>query len=189
MNCGNCLVDSVQVVELVGGKCPKCGTLYHEAGGGFDPANALLLIADAPEAVRHIDLDRLREDTGENWPAMRDWLLGQQIGRHVRRRLMELAIVEAAVDGILAAGYAVAVDNGGDSYEVKPTQEKATIMAGLFATDDEKLIAIHPTGFSAGWVQMVYGNDGYDVLCDWTRSMHTPLAAAIGLSEKFEREL
>jgi hypothetical protein len=32
MNCGECLMSKVQIVKLVNGVCPDCGTDYNETG-------------------------------------------------------------------------------------------------------------------------------------------------------------
>lgn len=40
----------------------------------FQPANALLLVADCPDQLRACDVQRLADDCGQNWPAMREWL-------------------------------------------------------------------------------------------------------------------
>jgi hypothetical protein len=85
----------------------------------------------------------------------------------VRTRIkIENEICTAVVDALLAAGFAIAVDNGDE--ESKPTTDRAAILEGMFQTDQEHLYAYAGNGKFFGWVFLEYGNDGYDVISDYT---------------------
>jgi hypothetical protein len=107
------------------------------------------------------------------------------------RQRVEKIIVRAVVNAAVAAGYSVAVDNGGDEYEYKGADRRACL-ATMFATDDERLYLFTAEqaarGFkrSAGWVYFVYGNSGWDVISDYTTNLENLLAPALKLAEKYE---
>jgi diguanylate cyclase (GGDEF)-like protein len=49
----------------------------------------LQLVADSPETLRPIDIDRLKDDLGKDWPEMSSWLLKQDISDRVRHGILE----------------------------------------------------------------------------------------------------
>lgn len=75
---------------------------------------------------------------------------------------------------LLAAGYEVAVHNGGKTYEVDFTTNYTAIAAGLFHCDEEHLctrkIDQYPVP-TQSFIYLVYGNSGWDVVCDWGLSL------------------
>ena len=83
------------------------------------------------------------------------------------RQIVEKEIATAIVDSLLAAGFRIEVDNGDE--ETLPIADRATILKSMFLTDEERLFVFkknEPDWF--GWVYLVYGNDGWDVLSDYT---------------------
>lgn len=103
---------------------------------------------------------------------------------------MEHAIITAAIKGLLEANYKISIFDGEET-ALKATSDSAAILGALFATDEETLI-VHSNrdgkSFPFGSVQLIYGNDGYDVIADYTTSLETALTAAIKLGEKYESE-
>lgn len=83
----------------------------------------------------------------------------------------ERQIVEAVVDRALRLGYGIAVWNGGDLPELDTNVDREQILEALFATDEETLELRTADGAYYGFVRFVYGNDGWDVLCDHSASM------------------
>jgi hypothetical protein len=81
------------------------------------------------------------------------------------RIAMEQEIVTRVVDALLAAGCSLATD-----YDQIPTRDRAVILSSLMETDDDRLI-VRP----AGWVYFVYGNDGFDVVSDYTTNLEAIL--------------
>jgi hypothetical protein len=84
---------------------------------------------------------------------------------------MECRIVTKVVRDLLKAGFLLNVYNGGDDNEhelPKPSTKANEVLAAMDATDDEYLIVFKADDLKAGfsWVRFVYGNDGYDVVCD-----------------------
>lgn len=108
-----------------------------------------------------------------------------------QRIAAEKRIVKAAVKGLLAAGFRLAVDNGGDELEVNPTFNQKDILAGLFHCDEERILVfpeggIHQANEYMGWVWLVYGNDGYDVICDYSTNLEGYLTEAAAIADKIE---
>jgi hypothetical protein len=84
-----------------------------------------------------------------------------------RRILTERKICFKLVDVLLAAGCSITHHNG-EYAEVKRSTDKAAIRAAFFATDMEKLAAFNADGSQVGWWSLVYGNDGWDVISDYS---------------------
>ncbi len=102
------------------------------------------------------------------------------------RQLVEKKIVRRMVSDLLKAGFALNVDNGGDDMELpKPSTDKKLVLATLFATDDERLFVYKPVecGGYVGWVWFVYGNDGNDVINDYSVNMESHMAGVKKLAD------
>jgi hypothetical protein len=117
---------------------------------------------------------------------------------NVRARIkIERIIARRVVWDAIAAGFALNLDNGGDDFELpEPTTDKKKILNEMFATDDERLYFFQPNAKCNkgkppkewkwfGWVYFVYGNDGYDVMSDWTCNLNDVLKGAEAVSRKY----
>lgn len=85
------------------------------------------------------------------------------------RQIVEKEIATAVVAALLKAGFILAVDNGdndGREYEIV-SANAVRIVKAMFQTDEERLYAIKDHE-PVGWVYFVYGNDGWDVVSDYT---------------------
>lgn len=98
----------------------------------------------------------------------------QHVERLIARRLI--------LDG-LRAGYTISVDNGEDGATM-PAQNVTAIMAIMFETDEEYLIFQKTNGFR-GWVRLIYGNDGWDVINDYTVNLDHIMGGANALADKY----
>jgi hypothetical protein len=99
-------------------------------------------------------------------------------------REMEAAIVRNAVHELLDHGFTLSVDNGGYDYEIDRSVDAEAVIAELMNTDEERLLA--RTGDKIkGWVHFIYGNDGYDVICDMTVSLEPYLPDTLALAESY----
>lgn len=85
------------------------------------------------------------------------------------RRSLERRIVRAVVNEALKQGYTVTVydGEGPDALAIDKSTRQADIMAAIMSTDED-LMVFHKDGKRTGAVYLVYGNDGYDVICDHT---------------------
>lgn len=115
------------------------------------------------------------------WPVGRycnDWI------KRMNKKEMEAAIVRNAVHELLDHGFTLSVDNGGDDYEIDRSTDAEAIIAELGHTDEDRLLA--RTGdVIKGWVHFVYGNDGYDVICDMTVSLEPYLPDTLAIAEGY----
>lgn len=94
-----------------------------------------------------------------------------------QRIAAEQDIVTRTVDALLAAGYALQTDIEGDPRPTRPTRDRAAILAQLMAVDDEYLgVFLDNHKRADGWVRFVYGNDGWDVVSDYTTNLESVLA-------------
>jgi len=97
---------------------------------------------------------------------------------------IEERIVRNAVHELLDHGFTLSVDNGGDDYEIDRSVDAEAVIAELGHTEEDRLLA--RTGDSIkGWVHFVYGNDGYDVICDMTVSLEPYLPDTLAIAEGY----
>ena len=83
------------------------------------------------------------------------------------RQKFEREICTAVLDALLAAGFEISVDNGGEEFELENSADRDAILKAMFLADEDRLYAIKNKQH-IGWVYFVYGNDGWDVLSDYT---------------------
>ena len=88
-----------------------------------------------------------------------------------QRQAIERKIVEQVIDAAFANGYKIWIDNGGDWDEVIFCETAADAKREIMHTDEEYLhIYKVEDGVQKGygWVWCVYGNDGWDVIADYS---------------------
>ena len=83
------------------------------------------------------------------------------------RQMIEKGIAKRVVRSAIAAGYTVSLWDGGE-YAVKRSRKLSEIVDAMFAVDEESLEIRDTEGGMIGTVWMVYGNDGFDALSDYT---------------------
>ncbi len=91
---------------------------------------------------------------------------------------LEARIVKKTVRALLDAGYLLRVADGESLRPEQPTGSSTDILSELMLVDDEYLQAIKDAHTS--WVRFVYGNDGWDVINDYTVDLEdvlTPVTA------------
>jgi hypothetical protein len=101
------------------------------------------------------------------------------------RQEVERKIASALIQEALDAGYHISVNNGGDKDEIQPSTKKDVILNAMFATDEEHLLFYNEEGKKVGWVWFVYGNDGYDVISDYTTNLEHIMTEANKISEHY----
>jgi hypothetical protein len=111
------------------------------------------------------------------------------------RQSIERRIYSRIVKDALAGGFNVSVYDG-EEYALKHSTSYKAIMDAGFSTDADVLVIYrdtkdHTTGDAGrvGFVSLVYGNCGWDVISDYTASdeMETLLSGADTLADKLER--
>jgi hypothetical protein len=102
------------------------------------------------------------------------------------RQSIERRIVGRIVADALAMGYLVSVNDGEETTLKRSTDRKA-IIAAMFTTDEDRLLFHHPDQKEAfGWIYLVYGNDGWDVVNDYTTNLSVLMTGAERLAETLE---
>jgi len=112
------------------------------------------------------------------------------------RRAIERRIIRQVCKSALAAGYAVSVDCG-EGLEIRRSRSLGKIMAAIMATDEDRLLFHKPTDDLAelrhdgayqvrpfAWAYLVYGNDGWDVVSDYTTNIEDMMRPANELAER-----
>ena len=85
-----------------------------------------------------------------------------------KRQDVEIRIIKATVKALLDAGFELNVFDGETHYAMARTW--ADVKKAIYETDEDYLIA-WKEGKRFGWVRFVYGNDGWDVICDYTTNL------------------
>lgn len=102
----------------------------------------------------------------------------------------EQQITRQCIADLLAAGYELTVNNGGDTNEIPWTKDAGLVLKTMFETDEET-IGVRQPNQTAGlihWVFFVHGNDGYDVINDYSSSLEQVLTNMNVLVEKLNKE-
>jgi hypothetical protein len=88
-----------------------------------------------------------------------------------QRIALEKEIVGKLVDGFLSQGYKLGV-NDGEETTIQNSNDRESLLSALFTTDTDYLL-IYQNDKRAGWIFLVYGNDGYDVVNDYTVNLES----------------
>lgn len=105
------------------------------------------------------------------------------------RQKIEKQIAASAIADLIEAGYEVTV-NDGEEDTVERSTEPGKIAEAMMTTDEDYLIVYLPgVPARAGWVRFIYGNDGPDVINDYTLSLEKVLAKTFELAEQLEDEI
>jgi hypothetical protein len=93
-----------------------------------------------------------------------------------KRQAVEARIVKATVRTLLAAGFKLSVDDGGDELAITDSTNYSAIIDALMNTDEDYLLireeSVQPKRL-IGWVRFVYGNDGWDVIADYSITLES----------------
>lgn len=86
---------------------------------------------------------------------------------NVKNRIaLERRIVSRIVKDAIDLGYTISVFDG-ESYPIQGSADYRAVMRSAFSTDEDTLI-FREQGRRIGSVYLVYGNDGYDVVANYT---------------------
>jgi hypothetical protein len=85
-------------------------------------------------------------------------------------RELETQVLTTLIDGLIEEGYTLTVSYGEGQYGVKKSKDRDAILADLWACDEEWL-HVHKDGKAIGQVFLIYGECGYDVICDHSESL------------------
>lgn len=100
----------------------------------------------------------------------------------VRGRIrLERLIVRSLVNEFHKQGFSFLVDDGGSEFIPCATPSEA--LDALLNTDQDQL-GIVQNGETIGWILLVYGNDGWDVMSDWHTNLDQYMPRTLALVEK-----
>jgi len=103
------------------------------------------------------------------------------------RQQAEKDIAMAFVRSAIEAGYTVGVDCD-DEELCAPTRDAKEIEKNLMQCDDEHLF-VYKDGKQIGWVWLIYGNEGWDVISDYTTNLEPLMDAPNKRSDFWEKRL
>ena len=92
------------------------------------------------------------------------------------RQNVEREIAQLTIKTLLAAGYQLAIYDG---EEVHPKTRRAhKALEAMMQTDEDYILVFVPDQPKRhiGWVRFVYGNDGWDVINNYTTNLERVLA-------------
>jgi len=102
---------------------------------------------------------------------------------HERRIEMERRMVRCLVRELLSHGFKVG--NWNEEWLIEPCRDEAAILADTMVCDIEWMSA-YDGDRHVGTVMLVYGNDGWDVCCDYHTSLEPYLTRTMKLADRFQ---
>lgn len=99
---------------------------------------------------------------------------------------VERRIAQQAIADLLEAGYTLGV-NDGEEITIKESTDAEAVLKAMATTDEDYLLA-YRDGKRVGWVRFIYGNDGWDVINDYTTNLEEALTKTTALTDKFSDE-
>ena len=102
-----------------------------------------------------------------------------------QRQQMEEKIIRKFFESAIKAGYTVAIHDGEEKHG--PMQDVENLMAASFSVDMEHFMVYNGNEF-LGEVLAVYGNDGWDVIADYSMNIESLLDNAMSLADELEVE-
>lgn len=96
------------------------------------------------------------------------------------RCFIEIEVVRKLAQDLIAAGFTITVDDGGDDEPVKRSSDVQEILEAVFAVEEAVLYAalyVHDCkpGKPFAWVRLICGNDGWNVIADYSTNLEPHL--------------
>ena len=98
------------------------------------------------------------------------------------RAMMEALICRKILECSNAAGYTIEIEE----YDGEKTPDDDSVLKACFNLDEIHML-FHKDGKYVGWVMLVMGNSGHDLISDYTTNLEDFLKPANELSDKLER--
>ncbi len=96
---------------------------------------------------------------------------------------IERQIVTQIITDVIKAGCRITVDNGEDDV-IRSSTDADAVLAALNSTDEDTLNLSLDNNVYLAWVHLVYGNDGHDVINDYTVNLEPVLIEANALADR-----
>lgn len=102
---------------------------------------------------------------------------------------IEGQIVRKLIEDAISQNYVIEVNDGEE--DVYKGRDVALALAACFSTDEDYLLIYpqHPGTGRIGWVRLIYGNSGWDVMNDWldTDTCNHWVKGASELADRLEK--
>lgn len=93
------------------------------------------------------------------------------------RQMVERKIAKLTIEVLLKAGFSLGV-NDGEEQVLSFSKDAREVFEAMFTTDEDLLLIFEPARDPNDadkrpdmWVRFVYGNDGWDVIADYSHSV------------------
>lgn len=97
---------------------------------------------------------------------------------------IEAEIMQRVIDDAIAAGYALTVHDGGGN-TVTASRDREAVFKAL-RTTDEDFLKLSRDDQDFGWAMFVYGNDGWDVIADYTTNLDAIVKGAEAIADRLQ---
>jgi hypothetical protein len=102
-------------------------------------------------------------------------------------RFLERLVIKEAIADLLAHGFLVTVFDGEQNTDCIKSNDPLAIFLATHSTDEDFLLAYKPDGTQAhGWIRLIYGNSGFDVINDYTTNLEPILARTMALISEMQ---
>ncbi len=102
------------------------------------------------------------------------------------QRTFEKVLARETAKALIDAGYFISIDIGEDTLAISLSRNVNDLLSVMFQTDDELMCVYDRAGNYLGWVRFVYGNDGWDVINDYTTNLEPILEKVNLLADRLE---
>lgn len=89
-----------------------------------------------------------------------------------RRQAVETRIVRAILAKAKKSGWDIQLNNGEEIIHLTPLKTVSRMLAECKSVDEESIVLIDPANGKRRSIHLVYGNSGYDVICDYNSNLH-----------------
>ena len=102
------------------------------------------------------------------------------------RQEVERKIADKVIECILAKGFLIQVNDGEEDCTGR-IEDPAAISSAMYSTDEDILyVYLNETvKFAIGYVHFIYGNDGYDVIHDYTTNLEEIIKPANDIADSY----
>lgn len=102
------------------------------------------------------------------------------------RQMIERRILRRTIATLLAAGYKISVNDGEETTLRWSTDRKAIYEATRTTDEDWLLVHEGDERRHCGFVRFIYGNDGWDVINDYSTHLELTLEPVMRVVDKLE---
>jgi hypothetical protein len=97
-------------------------------------------------------------------------------------RELEEKILRSCISELLNHGFELTVSNGMDR-PIRLSTDADAVFNVMRSVEEERILVFH-NNKNIGWIYFVCGNDGWDVICDYTINMERYLTKTFALIEE-----